>query len=87
MTAAVYGVISFEPKVGRETGFSSVSETQSASGSPVMMSTETPEPGRSTRWASCMAADVYSAADQISADCSGVRMMPDVVRFTSIPAI
>src|SRR5699024_12644073 len=42
ITASLYGVSTFEEGVGAETGFSSVSLTQSASASPVMIGIATP---------------------------------------------
>src|SRR5690606_17405768 len=87
MTARVYGVISLLPRVGRETGFSSVSATHSAVALPVMMSTDTPPPGSCTCSASCMAAEASEVAPQISFETAGGRLTPAVVRLISMPAM
>ena len=57
MTATVYGSMSFLPKPTPLLGFTAPSCTQSASGSPVIMGTRTPEPGRSIFGTSCMNAE------------------------------
>lgn len=72
------------PKVDSETGFSAVSATKLATGSPVMTGMEMPEPGRFTRWARRMTADSSTVAAQISALCSGVSTMPVVPRLMSM---
>src|SRR5690606_7337017 len=87
MTARVYGVISLFPSVGRETGFSLVSATHSASGSPVMMSTVTPGPGSGSCVARVIAAEISWAPAQISAATAGSRRTPAGGRVTSVPAM
>src|SRR3954471_20235936 len=79
--------MTFWPRVGRLTVLASVSSTHSATGSPVMVFTDTPEPGRGICVASCMAADWSCVLAQISAATAGGRLTPAVVRLISTPAM
>lgn len=76
----VYGTMSFLPNPTPLLGLVAPSCTQSASGSPVMMGTRTPLPGRSIWGTSCMNALSYLAVCQISAWVSGVRSRPSLFR-------
>src|SRR5699024_1446706 len=88
-TASLYGVSTFEEILGSETGFSSVSLTQSASASPVMIGIATPLPGMLICREACMMTDSPTAFAQISCEISRGRRSetPAEVRFRSIPAI
>src|SRR5699024_6687661 len=76
------------PKVGRETGFSSVSETHSASGSPVMIGISIPPPGSSIRGDKDWTTDRDPDSCQIVWErVFGSSSTPVVPRFTSIAII
>src|SRR5699024_10368870 len=89
MTASLYGVMLFEPTAASETGFSSVSATQSASASPVIIGIVRPPPGSETPREACMMRDSLTALAQISDEISFGRRSetPLEVRLRSIPAI
>ena len=87
MTASLYGRMLFLLKEWVATGFASVSETQSAAGSPVMVWMSMPGPGIAMRRASCMKADSSSTLPQISELTSAGSSTLEVPRLMSIAVI
>src|SRR5699024_7268987 len=89
MTASLYGVIDLDETVASETCFSSVSLTQSASASPVIIGMVSPPPGSETPREADMMIDSLTALAQISDEISfGRRSETQLeVRLRSIQAI
>src|SRR5699024_7027767 len=89
MTASLYGVMLLEPTAASETGFSSVSLTQSASASPVIIGIVMPPPGSEIPREACMMRDSFTAFAQISEEISLGRRLaaPADVWLRSMPAI
>src|SRR6478752_1831928 len=87
MTAMVYGVMLLLETVPRETGFTSVSRTQFAVGSPVIIGMVGPGPGRAMVLAACITADASVTDDQISLEMEGGSETPVVPRRMSTCAM